>query len=432
MSYTNAPAIYEYAQYLGANNRTFQKSISSQDIKLLRSLASQHVWDNYGKYSSSKPIPVIGGKMIAGKVLEKLSAQVSGFSAAAPLTLLFGPPETMMAFFSVSGLAGTNEFHQIPLPGSQLVFEVYSNPEAASSPNPTDPMTVERVFVRSLFRNGTENANGLRKHSLFHTGGSSNTDGGKTMSWHDWSKAMAKITIQSPVEWCRQCGGEAANIYCKGFLSSFPSTPAKDGKDGKEGGKESKTPGIDMSGSGTDPSRRQNYYIANVVAGFIGAVIAVALSAILGTLVICCSGPEGWWQRHKGRREGRRGSRHSNHPHGERKIKEGSWNWIPFHKKSGNINPKDNGGGGVFERELDDMAVDNIEVERIDGRVVRQSVETARSDEVVRQSELRERESLETARGLRGRAYVNQFGRLSADVDEEVVGGREEVVRELV
>lgn len=199
--------------------------------------------------------------MLAGKILDQLSNIVKSANGP-PLTLLFGPAESLVSFYSISGLAAKPEFHELPLPGSVIVFEVFStgNEDPLKSRLLLDS---SKLSVRALVRNGTAPAKGLKPVQLFYRQTSP-----PAISWREFSKEMTRVAISNQADWCRQC--QSLNIFCAGFLAGSDTTKG-DNEDCPATGAASKSCGP----------------LSPIASGFIGALIATVLVILLLTMCFC-------------------------------------------------------------------------------------------------------------------------------------------------
>ena len=199
--------------------------------------------------------------MLAGKILDQLSNYVK--SAKGPsLSLLFGPAESLISFYSISGLASRAEFHELPLPGTTFVFEIFSTGNE-------DPLTSRllldssKLSVRALVRNGTSAEEGLKPVRLFYRQTSP-----PAISWREFNKEMTRVAITDPSEWCKQC--QSLNIFCAGFLA---------GSDTTKGDKK------DCPATGATSTRCGP--LSPIASGFIGALIATVLVIMILTMCFC-------------------------------------------------------------------------------------------------------------------------------------------------
>lgn len=200
--------------------------------------------------------------MLAGKIFDQLSNIVNS-AYGPPLSLLFGPAESLVSFYSISGLAAKPEFHELPLPGSVIVFEVFStaNEDPSKSRLLLDS---SKLSVRALVRNGTAPAEGLKPVQLFYRQTSP-----PAISWREFSKEMTRVAISDQADWCRQC--QSMNIFCAGFLAGSDTTKNSGEEDCPASGSASKSCGP----------------LSPIASGFIGALIATVLVILLLTMCFC-------------------------------------------------------------------------------------------------------------------------------------------------
>ena len=219
---------------------------------------------------SDAGIAAISGQTLAGKVLALLSGSQNALGGAENLNLLFGSYEPFLAFASLSGLANSSrEFRSLPLPGSVMAFEVFSN-----KPNATRYADNSNLWVRFLFRNGTAPDAKLTSYPLFGRGKSA-----VDMSWTEFEEGMAGIAVSGPGDWCQTCASLA--VFCSAFLENA----------GSGAGNNSATGGwTAQSGGGMTPAG----------AGVLGAGVTVAVAL----LVLAALAVAGWrvYRRERGRR----------------------------------------------------------------------------------------------------------------------------------
>lgn len=296
LAYTNAPTIASIAESQRMNNATFAKQFSAADVAYLRALASQHVWDNYGRYSQGNGIPVIGGRMLAGAMLGGLTNHITSYTTGSPLTLFFGPAESLVSFYSISGLAAKGpEFRQLPLPGSVLIIEIFS--DGKEDPLKNRLLDSSKLNVRALIRNGTSDTDALNTVPLFYRGGPAGTK----IPWREFNKAMTLIAVQSPGEWCTQC--KSMSIFCPGFLSGNDATK-------KVGDSKNCPPASLEKGCGK---------VSPTAAGFIGALVATILFiAGIAMLASCTGGKLAAWRK----------KRRDNHSEDPTPPKGGLYGWV--------------------------------------------------------------------------------------------------------
>jgi hypothetical protein len=180
---------------------------------------------------------------------------------AEKISVLFGRYQVFLAFFALSGLSGIDDgFTSIPEPGSVMVFELFSN----TANVPTFP-DAKNLWVRFLFRNGSDSSSPLLAYPLFGRGNSA-----VDMSWNDFVTQMNTIKLSAIGTWCETCGSLA--MYCPQFENNWTSS---NGSSSSGGGSTSSS-----SSTGLSP----------VVAGVLGAVATIGAFVVFVCLAVTCGG----------------------------------------------------------------------------------------------------------------------------------------------
>ncbi|PVH70527.1 hypothetical protein DL98DRAFT_597735 [Cadophora sp. DSE1049] len=83
-----------------------------------------------------------------------------------------------------------------------MTFELFSDmdPSTAGKSLSTPMPYKEDLYVRFLFRNGTEPESPFISYPLFGRGNSENV-----MPWADFVEGMGSFSMDDMVEWCRSC-----------------------------------------------------------------------------------------------------------------------------------------------------------------------------------------------------------------------------------
>jgi hypothetical protein len=265
VTFCNAYTLYDYASFQYTHNLSIAKNVDPSSMAELRYLASSQQYSLNGDLSASglvsgDEIRAVAGRTFAGKVLSILGQSIGSNSVNEKLNLFFGGYEPFLAFFAVSNLSQLQpEFQSLPEPGSVMVFELFSN-----DPNVTGYPSPDQLWVRFLFRNGTNDTEPLISYPLFGRGRSA-TD----MSWADFETGISNIVISDVGTWCKTCNSNA--IYCHAFVDNQSNSTA-----GSTG-----TPSSDVGTSTVSCSK-----IAPATAGVIGAAVAIAVVLLL---ICACS-----------------------------------------------------------------------------------------------------------------------------------------------
>lgn len=270
VNFYNAYALYDYASFQYMHNTSVAKLVSQSSIAELRALASSQQFSLNGDltvsgFVSGDEIRAVAGKTFASKVLDMLQQNALPDNGDNDiLSLFFSGLETFLSFFSISGLSDLQpEFQSLPEPGSVMVFELFSD-----SPNLTSLPNVDQLWVRFLFRNGTNSTEPLISYPLFGRG-NSETD----MTWTDFQNGMTNIVTPDVESWCKICNSKA--IYCPAFSdnqSNGTSCPPANSSDN------------------SGPNAVSYSKISPATAGIIGAVVTIATIALLILASALCFG----------------------------------------------------------------------------------------------------------------------------------------------
>jgi len=242
------PAYTASSKGFSRSDESPARNVSDADLAQLRTLAdSAELGLNW---NASEPMRAVGAKTLSGVVLRQLNATVSSRGAAPKLSLLAGSYDTFLAFFGLTGLLDTGaDFHGLPEYASSMAFELFTDGNDGKA-FPADPAA--NLRVRWLFRNGTAGA--LKGFPLFGTGEAS-------LPWPRFVSEMQKRAITDVGDWCDKCASKA------GFCAAYRDD------DGEAGGAEKNS-----GGGGGDGG------ISKAVAGVIGAMVTLAVVAVVGGL----------------------------------------------------------------------------------------------------------------------------------------------------
>jgi hypothetical protein len=245
------------------HNVTVRQALSSSNLAVLHNLASQYAFAINGNLSSSglvqgDQIRAVAGKTLASKVVQLLSMSTRTLGNKYKLSLLFGDMEPFLSFFALSSLSTHSPtFQTLPLPGSVMIFELFSNPS-----NNTEDVVYpsdKNLWVRFLFRNGTSNDADIISYPLFGRG-NSKTD----MMWSEFQTGMRAIGISEVGDWCKTCG--TSNTWCGTFVDNSSST----------------SPSSSSSSASTG--------ITPQVAGVIGAAVTITLAILIVAAAVVFGG----------------------------------------------------------------------------------------------------------------------------------------------
>lgn len=259
--------LYEYALYQNYHNQTVYDSLAPSDLDKLYSLASEQQWA-YNTPSSGSYISSIAGQTVASKVLQQLATNIASDGVSNKLTLMFGSYEPFLSFFALSGLSigpAAQAFNSLPQHGSVMAFELFSNPTNAAGQNISESFpTLDELFVRFFFRNGTNSTDTehshLTQYPLFGRGNSE-----VDMSWTDFVDDMSDIALYKIEDWCTSCG--AVNLFCEAIeINTSNSTDQE-----------------------ITSSTGHKNNLSPAVAGVVGAAVTLAVG-IIATIILCLFG----------------------------------------------------------------------------------------------------------------------------------------------
>lgn len=224
---------------------------NDEDFFQLRTLADQH---EFGlAYNASEPIRAVTGSIIAAQVVSALNTTISGHGAS-KINIQFGAYGGMLSFFGLSNLTSVNpDFYGVPDYASTLTWELVTN----ASVNSTSWPSVDDIFVRFLFHNGTtSNISEPVEYPLF---GSNQTP----LPWNDFVKGMNQFAVSGQAAWCQACGNSTGVCSAAALGTTSNST---------------------STGGSATSSKSGGNGISKAVCGVIGAM--VTLGVILGAEIL--------------------------------------------------------------------------------------------------------------------------------------------------
>ncbi|OQU94586.1 hypothetical protein CLAIMM_00921 isoform 2 [Cladophialophora immunda] len=173
------------------------------------------------------------------------------------MTLFFGSFEPMVAFAALAQVVSPQNaaFYNVPEAGASFIFELYTLQAEGVD---TYPDTSD-IFVRFLYQNGTGSDSSLVEYPLFGLSPSQTS-----ITLVDFIAGLENFMIFNVEDWCTTCN--SFSVFC----------PAFTGTDGNL----NPTTGFSPSRHGLSP----------VVAGVIGAVVTLAVAALLFGMVMLLGG----------------------------------------------------------------------------------------------------------------------------------------------
>lgn len=271
-----AKTIYDYVSYENNYNRNVSSLLSTDSTILdrLRFYADAQQTAFYGNLNAASPysraplwatrgsISTIAGSTLAARLTSHFYSLQYAPATAPRLTILAGDHAPLLSLFALTSL--TPRLPGLALPGSALVFELISRPEAAQNLTAANLPPPDELFIRARFRNGTGvsgtatfpgSGGDLRSYALFDRASED-----INIPYNDFLAAMGEISISGPGDWCYQCA--AQTLFCAAWNSSNAFT-----------------------GAGTARTVRVREGLRPEVAGVVGAVVALVVAGIVAAIV---------------------------------------------------------------------------------------------------------------------------------------------------
>lgn len=205
MGYIDAYSIFDYINVGVIHNDTIASRVTAAELFQLRTLADSQQWAFNGNITSpaNPGVLPVGGRTLANKIVAQLSSIIDSNGAKNKLSLLVGSYDTFLSFFALSQLPSANmNFFGLPDYAGTLAFELLSYSSDSAFPKDS-----KDLYVRFLFRNGTNSASPLSEYPLFGRGLAD-----AVMPWADFRDAMAGISVSSVSQWCTVCG--STDSFC--------------------------------------------------------------------------------------------------------------------------------------------------------------------------------------------------------------------------
>ena len=279
--YGNAYAIYDYISYQNAHNTTAASLLAEPDfinpatnisyLDTLRYLADEQQFAQLGNmnapnewmdedFTTGGSISTIAGNMLASKMLTQLQINIQSAGEFYKLSVLFSDFEPLMSFFALTDLPPLDShFYGIPNFASVAAIELFSY--TTNDTRDTYPAE-DDLWVRFLFRNGTDTDAEFKSYPLFNHG-PSNTD----VKWTDFQVDMYGIMLSNMGDWCTQCGAQL--LFCAAWNTTLAMDSSSE---------------FTVSGS---PSRGG---VSPAVGGVIGAVVTLVIAGLLFALAMFFGG----------------------------------------------------------------------------------------------------------------------------------------------
>lgn len=194
-------------------------------------------------------ISTIAGNFIASQLLGQLQQAVRYKAEYYKLNLLFGDFASLMSLIALTDLPSQNpNFYGMANFASMAVFELFSYTDGSgNAPFPSE----DELHVRFYFQNGTNDD--YQSYPLFGQGPDA-----IDMTWSDFQTSMYQLVPGSDGVWCDQC--MSANLFCAYWDATRSLTASE------------------IEGT--------NYKVEPVVAGVIGALVALIVASLIFAAVM--------------------------------------------------------------------------------------------------------------------------------------------------
>ncbi|KAJ4032925.1 hypothetical protein NW761_010181 [Fusarium oxysporum] len=261
----NAYQLWEFVDYQYRHNETVHEGLKNANSTLsflnTYALSMERAQNSYRGSDDNSELGTlysVAGRTMAYKVASQFRSNIRWGSSYNKLTLMFGSLDPIVSFIQLSGLVTPDNMFQapwstLPKPGAALIFELFGE-------DPDDPdrqPATDSLRVRMSYRASADADESFQNQPIFKSG----PDG---IAYSSFMQTMNNLGT-SPNQWCDVCGPTPAP-WCI-LVNS------------------------DSSNWGDDSS------IGPVIAGVIGAIIAIA---VLGVLLICLCVCGGLRLRRKG------------------------------------------------------------------------------------------------------------------------------------
>jgi len=256
-NFGNAYLLYDYASFRYTHDNNTRNNITESELAMMARFASTEQRNKNANLSVSGSnegdmIRAVAGRTMAAKTLTFLRENIRLGGATNKINIAFTTMETFVAWFALSGLVvgdNTAEFKPLPELGGMMVFELFS----IGGNEDTYPDT-DDLWVRFLYRNGTDPGDHLTTYPLFNT----TVD---RLPFKEFMTQIQKFDVSTISEWCKLCDG--VSLFCSD-LRTRPSY--------------------------LSPSSGRGAVIQPTAAGAIGAAVTLAVVGLTFFLAVLLGG----------------------------------------------------------------------------------------------------------------------------------------------
>lgn len=256
LGYFDAYYIYDWLQYEVTHNASFAAGIS--DVNMTRATVFAADWVQAMYSNSTDSVKSIAGKALASQILNSFYTSIMTEGATNKLNLWFGDFAPMVSIAALTDLTRQQSaiFYNIPEMSGSYIFELIAY--VADDDSGVDYPDTSDMYIRFLYQNGTDEYSRMTEYPLFGRSPDS------LISYADFVTSMSQISLSGITEWCNTCdGGDDYAIFCPAFTDNDNNS---------------------LLGN----SKRKGF--SPVVAGVIGALVALAVASILFALLMLLAG----------------------------------------------------------------------------------------------------------------------------------------------
>ncbi|ODQ55758.1 phosphoglycerate mutase-like protein [Saitoella complicata NRRL Y-17804] len=226
---------FDYMNVNSIHNATYLDSLPDTFLAQTRDLAN---WHEYYSFSSPAPggIGNIAGRTLMPMIMDSMNDIVNDDIKIAHYAFAYKP---FISVFNMTGAdSSAEDIKGIVDYASLAVFELWGTSSDNSS-----------VTVNFLFKNGTDDDRPLTQYPIL---------GAQNVTFESFVNTMEPYGIPTLRDWCTTCNQTSSTMGCDLYFTSDSSSTA--------------TTSSDKNWSGA---------VSPVAAGFIGAVVALAVAALL-------------------------------------------------------------------------------------------------------------------------------------------------------
>lgn len=256
-NFAHAYVLYDYASFRYAHDNKTRSNLTDGELAIMARFASTEQRNKNANLSISGNIAddmirAIAGRTMAAKTLALLRENIRLGGTSNKINIAFTTLEPFIAWFSLSGLVigeHMEAFKPLPEPGAMMVFELFSiGGQTDEFPD------MENLYIRFLYRNGTDPGDRLTTYSLFN-----GTQ--ERIPFNQFLSRVSSFDVGTISEWCKICDG--VSLFCSNTKHQ---------------------------GTNSDYTGERGATVQPAVAGTIGAAVTLAVIGLAFLLAVLCGG----------------------------------------------------------------------------------------------------------------------------------------------